>query len=82
MILAMAPALAKHVLSLPASDSPEAPLHPRAYAILQAQGRSSSLSNQFSDLLAQAGLREKKTITKPRMAALYAVQALACRSTA
>jgi integrase len=61
MILPMAPALAKHVLSLPMSDIPEAPLHSRAYKIVQLQGRSGSLSNQFSDLLAQAGLREKKT---------------------
>jgi integrase len=61
MILPMAPALAKHVLSLPTSDNPEAPLHPRAYRIVQLQGRTGSLSNQFSDLLAQAGLRDKKT---------------------
>jgi integrase len=61
MILPMAPALAKHVLSLPTSDNPEAPLHPRAYEIVKREGRSGSLSNQFSDLLAQVGLREKKT---------------------
>lgn len=66
MTLPMAPALAKHVLSLPISDNSEAPLHPRAYAIVQAQGRSSSLSNQFSDLLAQAGLREKRTHHKTK----------------
>jgi integrase len=61
MILPMAPALARHVLALSAPDDPQAPLHPRAYAILQAQGRSGSLSNQFGDLLAQAGLRPKKS---------------------
>jgi integrase len=61
MILPMAPALAKHVLLLAASDNPGAPLHPRAYAIVKTQGRSGPLSNRFSDLLAQAGLREKKT---------------------
>lgn len=64
MILPMAPALAKHVLLLAASDNPDGPLHPRAYAILQAQGRCGSLSNQFADLLAQAGLREKKNHQK------------------
>jgi integrase len=66
MILPMAPALAKHVLGLPTPDSLLAPLHPRAYETVQAQGRSGSLSNQFSDLLAQAGLREKKTHHKIR----------------
>jgi integrase len=65
MILPLAPALAKHVLSLPvAGECLETPLHPRAYRILQAQGRTGSLSNQFSDLLAQAGLREKKSHRK------------------
>jgi integrase len=64
MILPLAPALAKHVLSLPTDECLETPLHPRAYAILQAQGRTGSLSNQFSDLLAQAGLREKNAHRK------------------
>jgi integrase len=66
MILPLAPALSKHVLSLPTSDNPEAALHPRAYKIVQLQGRTGSLSNQFSDLLAQAGLREKKTHHKTK----------------
>jgi integrase len=66
MILPMAPALAKHVLSLAAPDDSQAPLHPRAYAIVKREGRSGSLSNQFSDLLAQAGLREKKTHHKTK----------------
>jgi integrase len=61
MILPLAPALAKHVLGLTAGEHPETPLHPRADEIVKRQGRSSSLSIQFSDLLAQAGLREKKT---------------------
>jgi integrase len=58
--------LAKHVLLLAASDNPNGPLHPRAYAILGAQGRSGSLSNQFSNLLNQAGLREKTTHQKTK----------------
>jgi integrase len=66
MILPMAPALAKHVLSLAAPEDPQAPLHPRAYAIVKREERSGSLSNQFSDLLAQAGLREKKTHHKTK----------------
>jgi integrase len=61
MILPLAPALAKHVLSLATADNSETPLHPRAYAIVKRECRSSSLSNQFSDLMAEAGLRQKKT---------------------
>jgi len=66
MILPMAPALAKHVLGLPAPDEAQTPLHSRAYEIVKREYRSSSLSNQFGDLLAQAGLREKKTHHKTR----------------
>ncbi len=51
--------LLRHIESLPATDDPTAPLHPRAFAIVENQGKSGSLSNQFGDLLAQAGLREK-----------------------
>src|SRR5262249_45436094 len=41
-------------------------LHPRAYAIVKRERRTGSLSNQFSDLLAQAGLRERKTHHKQK----------------
>jgi integrase len=66
MVLPLAPALAKHVLGMAVSDNPEDPLHPRAYAILKAQGRCGSLSNQFGDLLAQAGLRETRSHHKTK----------------
>jgi integrase len=61
MILPLAPALCKHVLSLAGNDNPSAPLHPRAYRIRETQSRTGTLSNQFSDLLALAGLRQKKS---------------------
>jgi integrase len=60
LILPMAAPLRKHIEALPVSDDPAAPLHPRAFAIVTKQGKSGHLSNQFADLLAQAGLREKK----------------------
>jgi integrase len=60
LILPMAAPLRKHLEALPAGDDPEAPLHPKAFAIVAREGRSGSLSNQFADLLAQAGLRKKK----------------------
>jgi len=59
MIIPMAPALRSHVESLPADDNPQAPLHPRAFAILSRIGKASALSNAFGDLLVQAGLRAK-----------------------
>lgn len=46
--------------SMPATDNPSTPIHSRACAILERQGKSANLSNQFGDLLARAGLRQKK----------------------
>jgi integrase len=59
MILPIAGPLRAHIEGLPTSDRPGTPIHPKAFAIMQRRGRSGTLSNQFSDLLAQAGLREK-----------------------
>ena len=64
LILPIAAPLRKHLEKLPASDDPDAPLHPRAFAILDEQGKTGHLSNQFADLLSQAGLREKKSHRK------------------
>jgi len=60
MILPIAASLRRHIEALSSSDNPAAPLHPRAFAILSKQGKTGHLSNQFADLLAEAGLREKK----------------------
>jgi integrase len=64
LVLPIAAPLRKHLESLPTSDNPEAPLHPRAFAIVNEQGKTGHLSNHFADLLAQAGLREKKAHRK------------------
>ena len=64
MILPIAAPLRRHLEALPAGDQPDAPLHPRAFAIVARQKRSGTLSNLFGDLLAQAGLREKKSHAK------------------
>jgi integrase len=61
MLIPMAAPLRKHVLALPQSDSLETPIHPKAFAIVEAQGRSGSLSVRFAELLSQAGLRPKKS---------------------
>jgi len=47
-----------------AGDDPDAPVHPRAHASFNRNGRSVTVSNQFGELLAQAGLREKKAHRK------------------
>jgi integrase len=60
IILPLAGPLAAHVETLSAADTPDASLHPRAFSIVRMQGRSGHLSNQFADLLAQAGLRIKQ----------------------
>lgn len=52
--------LATHIDALSVPDSPKTPLHPRAFAIVENQGKTGHLSNQFADLLAQAGLRKKQ----------------------
>lgn len=57
----MPPALVAHIESLPSSDDPKAPLHPRAYAIIAKHGRSGTLSNQFAEILAEAGLIPPRT---------------------
>ena len=61
MTIPMALPLRSHVASLPAGDNPQAPLHPRAFAIASQTGNVSALSIAFSDLLVQAGLRTKPT---------------------
>ena len=59
MIIPMAPPLRSHIESLPAGEDPQTPLHPNTFAILSRTGSTSIISNAFSDLLVQAGLRAK-----------------------
>lgn len=61
LAIPIAAPLRTHVESLQTTDKPGGWLHPKAAATVGRQKRSGTLSNQFSDLLAQAGLREKTT---------------------
>jgi|SRR5271166_1948218 len=62
MCLPISGPLRDHVEAIAGDDNPNAPLHPRAYEILQSQkGRVGTLSNAFADLMTQAGLRPKRT---------------------
>lgn len=51
--------LRRHIESLPAGGEPTQPIHPRAFMALERQGTTGALSNQFAELLAQAGLRKR-----------------------
>ena len=62
LVIPFATSLSEHLLSLPAGDKPRSPVHPRAYEIIHAQGgRVGTLSRQFSELLAAAGLRQPRS---------------------
>ena len=59
LLVPVAAPLREHILSLPAADDPRAPVHPRAFETVAAQGgRVGTLSSQFAALLIAAGLRE------------------------
>jgi integrase len=61
LLVPIASPLREHLLSLPAgSDNPHTPIHPRAFELVCA-GRVATLSYQFGELLADAGLREPRT---------------------
>ncbi len=60
MSIPIAPALRKHIELMNLGADRQTPLHPRAFEIVDKQGKSGHLSNHFSAILAQAGLREKK----------------------
>jgi integrase len=60
LLIPISAALSKHIATIPAGDEPGAPVHPRAFATLNRQGKTANLSNQFADILAAAGLRPKQ----------------------
>lgn len=82
LLLPMSPALLRHIATLPASDEPSAPIHPRALEIVNRQRTSGNLSNQFADILAAAGLREKTTHRKGAGRGLHALSFHSLRHTA
>ena len=78
LILPLAPSLRGHIESLLSADHLDAPIHPRAATL-----KTTSLSNQFSDLLAQAGLRVRqshRTVTGKGHASRRALQELSFHS--
>lgn len=55
------PHFLKHIKSLPSPVSGDLPIHPEAFVTKEAEGKTSSLSNRFTAILVDAGLREKKS---------------------
>src|SRR6266542_4228275 len=60
MIIPIAPPLRAEIETLPAGDDPHQPLHPRAFASVEKSGGVKTLSRQFHEVLADAGLAERK----------------------
>jgi integrase len=56
MIIPIARPLRAPIEKLPAGDDPHQPLHPRAFASVKKSGAVKTLSRQFYELLADAGL--------------------------
>ena len=60
MVISISPALLRHIANLPSAVLRTEPLHSRASQVVERSGKTGGLSNQFSDILARAGLRKKK----------------------
>lgn len=58
VIVPLCAPLCEHILTLPAGDNPAAPVHPRCRQHLYVGGRAATISRQFGEILAAAGLRE------------------------
>jgi integrase len=59
LLVPIAGPLREHLLAMEVGDNPRGPVHPNAFEIVATQnGRVGTLSNQFSELLVSAGLRE------------------------
>lgn len=58
MNIPLAVPLRKHLDTLTKTCTPKDPVHPKAHATVAKVGKTTTLSNQFADILANAGLRE------------------------
>ena len=68
MIIPIALPLRAQIEKLPAGDDPRQPLHPRAFASVEKSGGVKTLSRQFYELLADAGLAKAKAHRKSESA--------------
>jgi integrase len=68
MIIPIAPPLREQIEKLRAGDDPHQPLQPRAFASVEKSGAVKTLSRQFHELLAGAGLATRKSHRKSEAA--------------
>jgi len=66
MDIDLAPPLLRHLATMEAGDTPDAPLFPTLHATAQKEGRTGTLSNQFHSLLVDAGLATPRTHKKKK----------------
>ncbi|OVE76764.1 hypothetical protein BVX97_00505 [bacterium E08(2017)] len=66
VIVPIASPLLKHITSLPVTDDPKQPIHPRAFGIVSKQGNVGTLSREFYDIMASASLVPKKSHKKKK----------------
>jgi len=66
LLIPMAAPLIRYLKGLYSPAHQNEPMHPVACSVLKRNGRSALLSNQFIDLLAQAGLRTKVSHSKKK----------------
>src|SRR3984893_16889351 len=59
LTIPIAAPLRTHLDSLAVASERGSPIHPSAFGTMRRQGKSGNLSNQFSAILAKAGLRQK-----------------------
>jgi integrase len=64
IMIPIAPPLRAHIESMPSSDIPGAPLHPKAFSQYSDPGRMTLVNTEFGRLLMKAGLREFKPYNK------------------
>ncbi|MFN0129128.1 MAG: tyrosine-type recombinase/integrase [Verrucomicrobiales bacterium] len=60
LVIPLALPLRERLMALPSVDDPDAYVHPQAAATILRTGRTGGISNQFANILAAAGLRERQ----------------------
>lgn len=66
VIIPLARPLASYFLGLPSVDDVGAPVFPQAFAVVEREGRVSSLSNEFYEIQVAAGLAEARATAKQK----------------
>lgn len=56
VVLPIAKPLLEHLVGMESTDDPTAPVFPKAYKIVETNGKTAALSNQFYDIMAAAAL--------------------------